>query len=85
MLRLNTRLRLVAAGLALFCGLAAASPALASTASQAAREARPALGEARVERYTTYRLGWMRYPPSASRLAYRAGPASDILRCAPGP
>src|SRR5262249_32714770 len=39
--------------------------------------------EAGVARYTTYRLGGMRDPPSASRLAYRAGPASNILpmRC----
>jgi len=45
----------------------------------------PASSEAGVERYTTYPLGGMRDPPSASRLAYRVSPASDILRCAPGP
>ncbi|MGN6676679.1 MAG: ABC transporter substrate-binding protein, partial [Streptosporangiaceae bacterium] len=39
MLRSNIRLRLVAAGLALCGGLAAASPALASTADHAAKQA----------------------------------------------
>src|SRR5262245_3520297 len=44
------------------------------TARKAAKES-PARRRGRGECYTTYRLGGMRDPRSASRLAYRAGPA----------